>query len=131
MTPTEELPGPEVRMVQMVFPDQTNHYGTLFGGHALRLMDEAAFVAASRWARQPVVTVASERIEFRVPVHRGELVEVVARVVAVGRTSLTVDVTLDAEELASGQRRRATEGRFVLVAVDPTGRPTAAHADSA
>lgn len=84
MARTGDLPGPEVRMVQMVFPDQTNHYGTLFGGHAMRLMDEAAFVAASRWARRPVVTVASERIEFRVPVHRGELVEVVARVVTVG-----------------------------------------------
>lgn len=130
MARTGDLPGPEVRMVQMVFPDQTNHYGTLFGGHAMRLMDEAAFVAASRWARRPVVTVASERIEFRVPVHHGELVEVVARVVAVGRTSLTVDVALDAEDLTSGQRRRATEGRFVLVAVDPTGRPTSARTDT-
>lgn len=130
MALTGDLPGPEVRMVQMVFPDQTNHYGTLFGGHAMRLMDEAAFVAASRWARHPVVTVASERIEFRVPVHRGELVEVVARVVAVGRTSLTVDVALDAEDLVSGRRRRATEGRFVLVAVDPTGRPTSARTDT-
>lgn len=130
MALTGDLPGAEVRMVQMVFPDQTNHYGTLFGGHAMRLMDEAAFVAASRWARCPVVTVASERIVFRVPVHRGELVEVVARVVAVGRTSLTVDVALDAEDLTSGQRRRATEGRFVLVAVDPTGRPTSARPDT-
>lgn len=119
-----ELPGPEVRMASMVFPQHTNHYGTLFGGEAMRLMDEAAFLAASRWTRCAVVTVASERVEFRVPIHRGELVETVARVVAAGRTSVTVEVELIAEDLRSGERRHATSGRFTLVAVDADGRPT-------
>ena len=118
------LPGPEVRLIQPVFPNQTNHYGTLFGGHALRLMDEAGFVAATRLARQPVVTVSIDRVDFRVPVREGELVEVVARVVAVGRTSVTVEVTLYAEALLTGERREATKGRLVFVAVDPDGRPT-------
>ena len=54
-----------VTMIEMVFPDQTNHYGTLFGGHALRLMDKAAFVAASRYARKTVVTACSERVNFQ------------------------------------------------------------------
>lgn len=119
------LPGPEVRLASMVFPQHTNHYGTLFGGEAMRLMDEAAFLAASRWTRCAVVTVASERIEFRVPIHRGELVETVARVVTSGRTSVSVDVELIAEDLTSGTRRHATSGRFTLVAVDADGRPTA------
>lgn len=119
-----ELPGPEVRMARMVFPDQTNHMGTLFGGQALSMMDEACFVAASRLARKTCVTVSVDRIDFTVPVHAGELVEVVARVVAVGRTSLTCQVELYAEDLLSGDRRRATSGKFVLVAVDRLGRPT-------
>jgi RNA polymerase sigma-70 factor (ECF subfamily) len=62
---TSNSAGPqETRIVEMVFPNQTNHYGTLFGGAALRLMDMAAFVAASRHARRPVVTASSERIDF-------------------------------------------------------------------
>ena len=119
-----ELPGPEVRMARMVFPDQTNHMGTLFGGQALSMMDEACFVAASRLARKTCVTVQVDRIDFTVPVHAGELVEVVARVASIGRTSLTCEVELYAENLLSGERRRATAGRFVLVAVDANGRPT-------
>ena len=48
----------EARLIEMVFPQQTNHYGTLFGGQALALMDKAAFVVASRYARRTVVTAS-------------------------------------------------------------------------
>jgi acyl-CoA hydrolase len=111
-------------MARTVFPDQTNHLGTLFGGQALSMMDEACFVAASRFARKTCVTVQVDRIDFTVPVRAGELVEVVARVVGVGRSSLTCEVDLFGEDLLTGARRRATGGRFVLVAVDEEGRPT-------
>jgi acyl-coenzyme A thioesterase PaaI-like protein len=60
----------ETRFVEMVFPEQANHYGTLFGGHALSLMGKAAFVTATRHARQSVVMATSDRIEFHEPVHR-------------------------------------------------------------
>jgi acyl-CoA hydrolase len=115
----------ETRIVEMVFPNQTNHYGTLFGGDALRLMDMAAFVTASRHARRPVVTASSERIDFHVPVRQGQLAEVVGRVIRTGRTSLTVEVELWAEDLLTGKRELCTKGSFVLVAVDDQGRPVA------
>jgi acyl-CoA hydrolase len=115
----------ETRMVDMVFPDQTNHYGTLFGGQALRLMDMSAFITASRYARRTVVTASSERVDFHTPVLQGQLVELVGRVVATGRTSLTVDVELFAEDLLSGARQLCTRGRFILVALDAERRPTA------
>src|SRR5437879_9445451 len=83
-----------VTMIEMAFPDQTNHYGTLFGGHALRLMDKAAFVAASRYARKTVVTACSERVDFQAAVRHGSLVELTARVIATGRSSMTVSVDL-------------------------------------
>ena len=122
---TSNSAGPqETRIVEMVFPNQTNHYGTLFGGDALRLMDMAAFVAASRYARRPVVTASSERIDFHVPVRQGQLAEVIGRVTGTGRTSLTVEVELWAEDLLTGQRELCTKGSFVLVAVDDQGRPT-------
>ena len=118
------IPGSIVRLVQTVFPNQANHYGTLFGGEALRLMDEAGFIAASRWARQTLVTVSSERVDFRAPIRAGELVETAARVVSVGRTSLTVEIELFGENVLTGERRLATRGHFVFVAVDADGRPT-------
>jgi acyl-CoA hydrolase len=114
---------PETRIVEMVFPNQANHYGTLFGGDALRLMDMAAFLAASRHARKPVVTASSERIDFHVPVRQGQLAEVVGRVSRTARTSMTVEVELWAEDLLTGTRELCTKGSFVLVAVDQDGRP--------
>jgi uncharacterized protein (TIGR00369 family) len=115
----------EARLIEMVFPEQTNHYGTLFGGQALALMDKAAFVVASRYARRTVVTASSEKVDFHVPVRQGQLVELVARVVATGKTSLTVEVDLYAEDLLTGDRRLATRGSFVLVALDAHGSKTA------
>jgi len=109
----------------MVFPDQTNHYGTLFGGHALRLMDQAAFISASRYCRSHVVTARSEKVDFHIPVHQGQLIELFAHVIGVGTTSMTVEVKLFAEHLLSGRRQLCTRGRFVLVALDDQGRPTA------
>jgi acyl-CoA hydrolase len=112
---TSDVAGPrETRMVEMVFPNQTNHYGTLFGGDALRLMDMAAFA---------FVTASSERIDFHVPVRQGQLAEVVGRVISTGRTSLTVEVELWAEDLLTGKRELCAKGSFVLIAVDEHGRP--------
>ena len=114
----------EVRLAELIMPNHTNHHGTLFGGHALGLMDHAGWVAATRCARRTMVTVASDRVEFKVPVRAGQLVELVARVTAVGRTSVTVGVDMYAEEVASGRRGLATSGSFVFVAIDDEGRPT-------
>ena len=108
----------EVRLAEIIMPNRTNHHGTLFGGHALGLMDHAGWVAATRCARQTMVTVASDRIEFKVPVRAGQLVELVARVTRVGRTSVTGGVDRFAEDVASGDRKLATSGRFGFVAID-------------
>lgn len=113
----------ETRIVEMVFPNQTNHYGTLFGGHALGLMDKSAFITASRYARKSMVTACSERIDFRTPVKHGQLVEVVGRIVKRGTTSVTVSVELFAEDLLSGNKQLCAEGCFVLVAVDESNKP--------
>lgn len=108
-------------MIELIFPHQTNHYGTLFGGHALGLMDKAGFLSATRFARRTMVTVASDRVEFKVPVRAGQMVELVARIQRVGTTSVTVGVEMYVEELLSRERRLATTGSFVFVAVDESG----------
>ncbi len=72
-----------------------------------------------------MVTASSERIDFHVPVRQGQLAEVVGRVTKTGRTSMTVEVELWAEDLLTGARQLCTKGSFVLVAVDKSGRPVA------
>ncbi len=117
----------ETRMVEMVFPTQTNHYGTLFGGHALELMDKSAFITASRFTRKAMVTASSERVDFRAPVKNGQLVEVIGKIVKKGRSSVTVAVDLFAENLLTGERQLCAEGRFVLVSVDENNKPVAVN----
>jgi acyl-CoA hydrolase len=114
----------ECRLLEMVFPQQANHYGTLFGGQALALMDKGAFMVASRYTRLPVVTVSTEKIDFYAPVKQGQLAELHARVVATGRTSLTVEVELYGEDILTGERELCTRGKMVLVALGADGRPT-------
>lgn len=114
----------ETRYVEMIFPDQSNHYGTLFGGTGLGLMGKAAFVAASRRARGAVVMARSDRTDFHAPVRVGELLEMTARVVRIGRASMTVEVEAVAEVLLTGERRPAMFGCFEMVVVDADGRPT-------
>jgi acyl-CoA hydrolase len=111
------------KLLEIVYPEDTNSQGTLFGGQALSLMDRLAFIVASRFTRMPVVTARSEKVEFRAPVKRGELVELTGTVVDVGRTSLRVEIEMHREDLLTGDRSMCTTGEFVMVAVDEDGRP--------
>ncbi|WP_413208203.1 acyl-CoA thioesterase [Rhodospirillum sp. A1_3_36] len=113
----------ESRFIEMIFPEQANHYGTLFGGTALNLMGKAAVIAASRMAGRAVVMAASERIDFKIPVKVGQMLELTARVEATGRTSMTVLVEAIAETIGRSDRRLALQGRFVMVSVDENGHP--------
>lgn len=115
----------QTQLLEMIFPDQGNHYGTLFGGNALHLLSKAAFISASRHARQSVVMAACGDVQFHQPVKVGQALELNARVVRSGRSSMTVEVVGMAESFATGQRHRAIDGRFEMVAVDAQGRPVA------
>lgn len=121
----------EIQFLELVLPEQTNHYGTLYGANALHLMGKAAFICASRHARRDIVMARSEAIDFRKPVHLGDLVDLRARVSSEGRTSLTVQVDLIAERFADGSRYHAVSGSFIMVAVDEKGRPTPVSAPNA
>lgn len=114
----------ETRVAKMVFPATTNHYDTLFGGIALQWMDEVAYIAATRFARKTMVTISTEQVDFKQPIPSGILVELIARVVHVGRTSLKVEVSIFLERLDSDKRTKAVTGHFNFVAVDNNKKPT-------
>lgn len=113
----------ETRITKAVFPNTTNHYATLFGGTALQWMDEAAFITATRFSRQKIVTVCSDRIDFKTPIPAGTFVELVGRVVKVGNTSIQVQVTVYLEQMYDTTHEKAIEGLFTFVAVDDDMRP--------
>jgi acyl-CoA hydrolase len=111
------------RRTEIVFPQDANAYGTLFGGKALEMMDVVGGIAAMRACRKPVVTASIDRIDFKEPIRVGEFVETVATVSRIGRTSLTVEVELWAENPLTATRRLSTVGKFIFVAVSPEGKP--------
>lgn len=113
---------PSLRMVDIIFPNQTNHHGTLYGGDALRMMGKAAFVASTRHARAVMVMAASDRIDFRSAIREGEMVELTADIRMTGRSSVRVAVDLRAEDLITGHRRHAATALFTMVSLDSNGR---------
>lgn len=111
------------RIFKAVFPDSTNHYDTLFGGTAMALMDEVAFMTATRFSRQRMVTVSSDRIDFKKPIPAGTIIELVGVVSSVGRTSLKVRVEVFVEQMYSYDREKAITGDFTFVAIDENKTP--------
>lgn len=120
----ERIEKSETRIFKAVFPNTTNHYDTLFGGTALSLMDEVAFITATRFSRRQVVTVSSDRVDFTRPIPAGTIIELIGRVKKVGRTSLKIEVEIQVEEMYSENREKAVTGTFTFVALDQNHRPT-------
>ena len=113
----------ETSIFKVVFPNTTNHYDTLFGGEALKLMDEVAFIAATRFSRKKMVTVSSSKIDFEIPIPADTIIEVKGVIERVGRTSLDVVVRIYKEEMYVEDRTLAVQGTFTMVAVDEDKKP--------
>ncbi|SEJ58598.1 uncharacterized domain 1-containing protein [Deinococcus reticulitermitis] len=112
-------------MLELVFPKDTNYHGTAFGGWVLSLMDKAASVAAVRHGGGNVVTARMEAVDFHLPIRVGDAVALDARVIKVGRSSMTIRVDVYREHMASGEQQLATTGLFVFVALGDDGKPRA------
>jgi acyl-CoA hydrolase len=123
MTTEERIAKAETRIFKAVFPNTTNHYDTLFGGTAMHLMDEVAFITATRFTRKTMVTVSSDRIDFKKPIPAGTIIELVGKVEHIGNTSLKVLVEIYVEEMYSFEREKAITGTFTFVAIDKNKNP--------
>lgn len=125
MTIEEKIKACETRIFKAVFPNTTNHYDTLFGGTAMMMMDEVAFITATRFSRQKMVTVSSDRIDFTKPIQAGTIVELVGSISHLGHTSMKVKVDIFVEQMYSEDREKAVSGEFSFVAIDEHKKPTA------
>ena len=122
--PTQLLPDrePVLRVVPM--PADANSTGDIFGGWIMSQVDIAGSIPALRLARGKVATVAVNSFVFRQPVLIGDLVSFYAKVVKVGRTSITVDVEVYAQRgLQEEITVKVTEATLTYVAVDRDRKP--------
>jgi acyl-CoA thioesterase YciA len=123
MASLPEREQPVLRIVPM--PADTNAHGTIFGGWVMSQVDVAGSIPAWERAQGRIVTVAVNSFVFREPVFVGDVVSFYARVLKVGRTSITVDVEVFAERRRDGRKQvvKVTEAQLIYVAVDDQRRP--------
>jgi acyl-CoA thioesterase YciA len=115
---------PYLAIQVVMMPRDTNPHGTIFGGVILSYLDQAGAIAARREVIRAggpppfLVTVAMNRVEFKQPVLVGDVVRFLVRLVRLGRTSVTVDIRVEAER--GGEVLQVTEAEVVYVGIDPS-----------
>lgn len=110
-------------MTQLIFPLDTNHHDTMFGGKLMEYMDKVAAIAAMRHARMQVVTASTDSLDFLAPIQIGEVIEVEAFVTWTNRSSMEIYVSVQSENLYSGDRKTTVTAFFTFVALDQHGKP--------
>lgn len=125
MTGPTSLPdGSELVLRVMPLPADVNGNGDIFGGWLMAQVDLAGAVLPSRIAKGRIATVAVNEFIFKQPVSVGDLVSFYARIARIGKTSITVHVTVLAERNpANLQVVRVTEANLTYVAIDREGKP--------
>ena len=110
----------------LLLPKDTNALGTIFGGVILSHIDLASAVEARKLGPHRYVTKAMREVEFHAPVFLGDIISFYTSTIRIGRTSVTVQVSVEAERWSAGQGETVpvTQAEVVLVALDASGRPT-------
>ncbi|HVG20658.1 MAG TPA: acyl-CoA thioesterase [Blastocatellia bacterium] len=117
-------PGHEPAIRVVLMPKDTNAHGTIFGGVILSYIDIAAAIEVRKHTLKKIVTKAMREVIFVAPVFVGDLVSFYTELVRVGRTSITIKVTVEADRVSNpGERVRVTEAEVVYVAIDDNRRP--------
>jgi uncharacterized protein (TIGR00369 family) len=117
-----------ISIAQLMQPEHANNLGNVHGGWIMKLVDEAGALACMRHAQRRVVTVAIDSMVFRNPIKIGDLVQLTAEVTYVGKTSMEVEVQVQAENPISGQRVHTNTAYLVYVALDDAGNPVSVPA---
>ena len=113
----------ETVLSEVMMPVYANHYGSVHGGTILKLVDEAAFVAATKHARKNVVLASMDHIVFKHPVNIGDMLNIRARLCHVGHSSMDIEVEIEAEKLKEGRVVKIGSAHLTMVALDKRGRP--------
>jgi acyl-CoA hydrolase len=109
-------------MMEVVFPNDANPLGNIFGGRVMQLIDIVGSISAMRHARNTVVTASMDQLDFKNPVYVGEVLILYASVNFVARTSMEVGVKVFAENPLSGERRHTSSAYLTYVSIDKSGK---------
>ena len=115
---------PYLAIQVVMMPRDTSPHGTIFGGVILSYIDQAGAIGARREVARAggplpfLVTVAINRVEFHKPVLVGDVVRFLTRLVRIGRTSITMQITVEVDRAA--QILQVTEAEVVYVGIDAT-----------
>lgn len=109
---------------EQVLPHQANPAGNVHGGEIIKMMDSTAGIAAQRHCHRNVVTARVDELCFKKPVRIGDYVTCTARVVFSGVSSMEVFVTVESENLYTGETQIALTAFFTMVALDENDKPT-------
>jgi acyl-CoA hydrolase len=112
-----------VETMEIVFPNDANPLGNIFGGRVMQLIDIAGSISAMRHARNAVVTASMDTLNFKNPVFVGEILILYACVNYVAHTSMEVGVKVVAEHPLTGERRHTSSAYLTYVSIDSTGKP--------
>ena len=107
----------------MVFPSDTNDYGTMYGGRLIEMMDMVGGICARRFSSHKAVTASIEDMQFNKPINRGDIIEFKSKVIYTGRTSMVVKTKVTREGYDEAKEICA-RAYFVFVAMDSNGKPT-------
>lgn len=121
----DAAPAPEFALAlrNIMLPRDTNQYGTIFGGVILSYIDQAGFIEARKHGLHRWVTAAIDRVDFKAPIHVGDVVNFSTRTVRLGTKSVTVEVKVESERYATGRLVHVTQATLVMVAIDAAGHP--------
>jgi len=123
--PSVALPLDQELVLKVVpMPADCNANGDIFGGWVMAQVDIAGSVLPARLVRGRMATVAVNQFIFKQPVKVGDILSFFARIVKVGRTSVTVQVEVYAEQYRTqGDYSKVTEAQLTYVAIDEQGKP--------
>ena len=110
---------------RQVFPNDANPSGNMFGGRIMEIMDSSAAMTADRFSNTVgTVTASVEALSFRLPVHVGDVLKTVSKVVFTGHTSMVIKVDIYRFEKGLGDGELCNSAHLIFVAVDAEGKPT-------
>ena len=118
-TPDESKAEVIIRM----FPSDANPAGNVFGGAILKHIDMVAGIVAQRHSQTNAVTVSMDKISFLKPVFVGNVLFVTARVNYVQKSSMEIEVNVEAEDIAKGTRVHTGNAFVTFVALHQNGKP--------
>lgn len=117
------MPKREIKFCFLAEPTDVNFGGKVHGGAAMKWIDQAAYACASAWSKEYAITVYVGGIRFLAPIKIGDLVEIDAKIIYTGTTSMHIAVDVYATPVKSSERIKTTHCIIVFVAVDANNKP--------